>query len=74
MAIGRLIRKFRQAANKSQKALQDETGIPQTTLSGWENNKTEPQATQLRKLALALGVSVGELIGENAEARKSQAG
>jgi len=64
MTVGGMIRKFRQATNKSQKALQGETGIPQTTLSSWETDKTEPQATQLKILAAALGVSVGDLVGE----------
>ena len=62
MTFGQRIRFYRQRINKSQKIIEAETGIPQTTQSGWENDKTEPTVSDAQKLAAALGVTLAELI------------
>lgn len=72
MALGQKIKHFRQRAKKSQRDIQVDTGIPQTTLSGWEAEKFEPKASELQKLATALGVSVAELLSDQPAATTRQ--
>lgn len=62
MTFGQRIKVFRQRVSKSQKDIEAETEIPQATLSGWENDKSEPCVSDAVKLAAALGVTVAELI------------
>jgi Predicted transcriptional regulators len=63
MTLGQRIKLYRKQAKKSQKDIEQEAQIPQTTLSGWENDKSEPTVSDAIKLAKALKVSVTELIG-----------
>ena len=74
MTLGQRIKHFRKAAKKSQKDIYAETDIPQTTLSGWENDICEPGATAIIKMAKAFGVSVIQLLYEENQRRKSKAG
>lgn len=59
------LRYLRRLAGKSQKQIFKETGIPQTTISCWENAIGEPSVSDLPKLAVALGVSVSDLLDES---------
>lgn len=61
MDFGKRIHSLRLKVGKSQKKIESETGIPQRTLSDWENSKTEPCASDIVKLATALEVTVAEL-------------
>lgn len=61
-SLGERLKDYRKQAKKSQKFIEAETGIPQNTLSGWENDKSEPTISDARKLAVALGISLVELI------------
>ena len=67
MLLGERIRFFRNRASKSQKDIEAETNIPQTTLSGWETGVSEPRASELQKLATAFGVTVTELLTEQTQ-------
>jgi len=58
------LRYLRVLAGKSQQQIYKETGIPQTTISCWENAIGEPSVSDLPKLAAALGISVSDLLGE----------
>lgn len=65
MTFGQRIRFFRNRVKKSQKDVENETAIPQTTLSGWETGISEPRASELQKLAAALGVSIADLMDDS---------
>jgi transcriptional regulator with XRE-family HTH domain len=62
MTLGQRIRFFRNLLKKTQDDIKDETGIPQTTLSNWERDLTEPVVSDAKKLANVLKVSLMELI------------
>lgn len=62
MTFGKRICFLRLRIGKSQKRIEAETGIPQRTLSDWENDNSEPSVSDAVKLASAFGVTVGELI------------
>jgi len=64
VTFGKRICFLRLRIGKSQKRIEAETGIPQRTLSDWENDKSEPKVSDLPKLASALGISTSELIGD----------
>ncbi|MCL2522241.1 MAG: helix-turn-helix domain-containing protein [Erysipelotrichales bacterium] len=46
----------------SQKDLAELTNIPQTTLSGYENSSREPRVDDMAKIAIAMNMTVDELI------------
>lgn len=62
MSFGQRIKSLRQNQQKTQQQIAVKAGIPQTTLSNWELDKTEPVVSDARKLAAALEVSLVELI------------
>lgn len=64
MNFGKRICAWRLKLGKSQKQVEAETGIPQRTLSDWENDKSEPTLSDAVKLTAALGISINQLIGE----------
>jgi len=64
VTFGKRICFLRLRIGKSQKKIEVETGIPQRTLSDWENDKSEPCVSDAVKLASALGISISELIGD----------
>lgn len=59
--LGDQLRFFRKQADLSQEQLSEMTGYPQTTLSDWENNKSEPSFTAVLKIAAALDVELSSL-------------
>lgn len=67
MTLGEKIRLYRREKKLSQKEVEIVTGIPQTTLSGWENDKTEPGISDFIKLAAALKVSMTDLLADQEE-------
>ena len=64
---GRLrgLRKQREPSKEalSQKALAQTLGLPYNTYSNWERGLSQPNADNLRQLALYFGVSVDYLLG-----------
>ena len=40
------------------------SGIPRSTFSDWKTGRSEPKLPKLLKVAEALNVSIGDLIGE----------
>jgi len=64
MKFGERIKTLRVLSKKSQTCVSTETGIPQTTISDWENDKSEPTVSDTKKLAVALNVSVAELLDD----------
>jgi len=53
---------IRKAKGWSQQELADKSGVSQTYISELEANKKQPTVPIAQKLALALGVSIGELL------------
>jgi transcriptional regulator with XRE-family HTH domain len=63
-SIGRRLRDARLEAGLSQSKLASASGVPKTRLSRYENDHIIPSVTTLRKVARALRVSEGSLIGD----------
>ena len=61
------IKKYRKAKNLSQDDLTVKIYVVRQTLSKWENSLSVPDADQLIQLAVALDVSVNDLLGTNLE-------
>lgn len=57
------LKKLRLLANKTQKDMAEETKIPQTTYSCYENGKTTPDANTLIKLADYFHVTIDYILG-----------
>lgn len=64
MPFGKRLRRVRLHTGKTQKELAVATGIPQTTISGWETGPSEPQVSELHLLAKALGIAPLELLDD----------
>jgi transcriptional regulator with XRE-family HTH domain len=58
VTIGENLRRLRKERRLSQPGLAKRAGVPQPTISNIENDRREPHASTLRKLADALGVEV----------------
>lgn len=64
MITGEEIRTLRKKAGfKSQNALAERVGVSRSAVKDWESGKYFPEGENLKKLALALGVSADYLIG-----------
>lgn len=57
------LKKIRMDANLSQTQLSQKLGIPQYTISDYENGRTEPSVVALCKYAKYFGITVDEVIG-----------
>ena len=63
--IGENIKRLLKENGYTQKDLAKRTGLTESTISHYVNNQREPNLEALKRLALALGVSVDELIGHD---------
>lgn len=61
--LARNLRKLRQDAGLSQEAFADQAGIHRTYISDLERGARNPTITVVDKLATALGVNAGRLLG-----------
>jgi transcriptional regulator with XRE-family HTH domain len=61
---GSRLRALRQASGLSQAALATKAGVRVGAVTRWERGTREPMLAYLEKLAVALGVSIGALMGE----------
>lgn len=61
--IGNNIKRMREDRKLSQKELADAIPVTRPVISHWENGKTEPSSTQLRKIAKKFEVSADEILG-----------
>ena len=64
--IGTRIRKQREAMRMTVAQLASRVGVSRNTLTNWESGRTEPTASELVRVALALGCPVTDLIGGTA--------
>lgn len=60
--LGQLIQRLREKAGLSQAALAEQAGVKVGTLRNWEQGRREPLLSAAARLAVALGVELGELI------------
>ena len=56
------LKRLREARHLSQREVAEDLGIPQTTYSGYENNKREPDSTILINIGAYFGVSLDYLL------------
>jgi HTH-type transcriptional repressor of puuD len=68
------LREIRETQGMSQRRLAALAGITQAALFRLETGETDPRLSTLRQIAKALGVTVGEIIGETKPARKRARG
>ncbi len=57
------LRGYRKANGKKQSELGTMLGVPQTTISKWENGLQRPSAEHAEKLSQLMGIPIGELLG-----------
>ena len=62
MSFGSQLIKLRKRKNLTQIELADIVGVKQYVVSAWENDRTEPNISQLSKLGDLFGVSIDYLI------------
>jgi transcriptional regulator with XRE-family HTH domain len=65
--IASTVRRLRRRAGLTQEELSERAGIGRATLARVEAGSVDPAASTLRKLAVALGVGVGDLFGEEGD-------
>ena len=63
--VCQFLKEHREMKGLSQKALSDETGIPQSTLSSWEKGTNRPNVIDCIKLADFYGITIDELVGRD---------
>lgn len=61
--LGGRLRDCREAIGMSITKLADQIGVSRNTITSYEQGRTEPSASDLLKLASALGCSLGDLLG-----------
>lgn len=65
MSIGEKIIHYRKLQRWTQGELAKKIGVDPSHISRWENDKVRPHSGTLQKLADALQISLGELVGES---------
>ena len=65
-----MLRQIREAQGYSLRTLAEKVGMSYVALFRLESGETDPRLSTLRKLAKALKVTVGDLIGEGKPAPK----
>lgn len=63
MDLGSILRYAREAADKKQKDVADILGLSPKTISGYENNVSEPDFKTLMEMFRLYGISVDKLLG-----------
>jgi transcriptional regulator with XRE-family HTH domain len=66
VTIGENLKRIRKDRGLSQPGLAERSGVPQPTISNIENDRREPHASTLRKLADAMGVELVAFFEEDA--------
>ena len=62
MGIGENIKQFRKQRKLTQKQLGELSGTSEITVRQYETNRRAPRIEQLNKIAIALGVDIGDLL------------
>lgn len=61
-SFGAMLSSARKASGLTQEEVAERVGVAQSTYSKWENGASEMQAVYIRPLAMALGLSVDDLV------------
>ena len=64
--ISRQIRNIRREKGITQDMMASKIHVTRQTISGWETGRTHPDVDQLPEIAASLGITVEELLGEDA--------
>lgn len=64
--ISRQIRNIRRQKGITQDMMASKIHVTRQTISGWETGRTHPDVDQLPEIAASLGITVEELLGEDA--------
>lgn len=64
MTIAERMQRTRKITGLTQEELADRIGVQRNTVWRWENGKAKPEAETVSKIASALNVSTGYLLGE----------
>ena len=56
------LKNCRRYAGKTQKEIAEELGVVESCYANWEQGRTEPSISSLRKLSVILDVSLDDLI------------
>lgn len=70
MEIGQKLKTKRTASGLSQESLAEKIGVSRQTISSWENNRSYPDIGSIMKLSDLYGISLDELLKEDANMRK----
>lgn len=62
------IKELRTVSHMTQTDLAEKLGTTQTVVSSWETEVALPRIRQLPAIAMVLGVTIGELFAEEADA------
>ena len=66
---GKKIATLRKEKNMTQMELADEMGVSYQAVSNWERGNSMPDIGKLPQLALVLGCSIDEILGESKETK-----
>lgn len=61
--LGQKIKEIREENELSQPEFAKAIGVSNGIISGWENNKYEPKASYIKKIAIAFNISADEILG-----------
>ena len=73
-SIGRYIKQLREAKHKTQTELAQDLEIDRSAVCQWENGRTKPSTSNLRKLAEHFGVSFEDLSSGGTRVTKAKGG
>ena len=71
MTTGARLATYRKLKNLTQQQLGEQLNISSQAVSKWENDLSEPDIATLRKLATLYGVSISDLLGDDAAPEQS---
>lgn len=71
MRLYEAIQKLRKDAGYSQEQLAEKLGVSRQAVSKWENGTASPGMDRLQDICHVFGVSLGELVGADADDRES---
>ena len=72
MTFGETVKSLRESKNLTQKQLGEQIGISRPNINIWERGKAKPKKPEtIEKLAVALGVTVKDLIGDGVVEKKA---
>ncbi len=72
MSVGNILRKIREENGLTQGQFADKIGVKRTTYISYENSKTNPEFSLIKKIAKIFDVSIVEFLEEEERPRMSE--